>query len=130
MTAKDFDSFVEILFCFSGPPPVLSNFLLCVIGVMINKEHIIALLKKYKKEQSKQFGVIKMGIFGSVARGSANESSDIDIVVEPNKRNLLNRIGLKMSLEDFLGVPVDVVVYREDLSPLLKERITKDVIYV
>jgi len=97
---------------------------------MINKEHIIALLKKYKKEQSKQFGVIKMGIFGSVARGSANESSDIDIVVELNKRNLLNRIGLKMSLEDFLGVPVDVVAYREDLSPLLKERITKDVIYV
>jgi predicted nucleotidyltransferase len=71
-----------------------------------------------------------MGVFGSVARGSANESSDIDIVVELNKRNLLNRIGLKMSLEDFLGVPVDVVAYREDLSPLLKERITKDVIYL
>ncbi len=53
-----------------------------------------------------------------------------DIVVELNKRNLLNRIGLKMSLEDFLGVPVDVVAYREDLSPLLKERIARDVIYV
>ncbi|WP_457553702.1 nucleotidyltransferase family protein [Desulfobacula sp.] len=97
---------------------------------MINKEHIIALLKKYKKEQSKRFGVTKMGFFGSVARGSANKGSDIDIVVELNKRNLLNRIGLKMSLEDFLGVPVDVVAYREDLSPLLKERIAKDVIYV
>ncbi|MBT3179225.1 MAG: nucleotidyltransferase family protein [Desulfobacula sp.] len=97
---------------------------------MINKEHIIALLKKYKKEQSKRFGVTKMGIFGSVARGSINEGSDIDIVVELSKRNLLNRIGLKMSLEDFLGVPVDVVAYREDLSPLLKERIIRDVIYV
>jgi len=97
---------------------------------MINQQHIIALLKKYKKEQSKRFGVTRMGVFGSVARGSANENSDIDIVVELNKRNLLNRIGLKMSLEDFLGVPVDVVTYREDLSPLLKERITKDVIYV
>ncbi len=97
---------------------------------MINKEHIIALLKKYKKEQSKRFGVTKIGVFGSVARGSANEGSDIDIVVELSKRNLLNRIGLKMSLEDFFGVPVDVVAYREDLSPLLKERITKDAIYV
>jgi len=97
---------------------------------MINQQHIIALLKKYKKEQSKRFGVTRMGVFGSVARGSANKNSDIDIVVELNKRNLLNRIGLKMSLEDFLGVPVDVVTYREDLSPLLKERITKDVIYV
>ncbi|MFH2060250.1 MAG: nucleotidyltransferase domain-containing protein [Pseudomonadota bacterium] len=97
---------------------------------MIIKEHIIALLKKYKKEQSKQFGVIKMGVFGSVARGSANDGSDIDIVVELSKRNLLNRIGLKMSLENFLGAPVDIVAYREDLSPLLKERITRDVIYV
>ena len=97
---------------------------------MINKKHIIALLKKYKKEQSKRFGVTKIGVFGSVARGSAEEGSDIDIVVELSKRNLLNRIGLKMSLEDFLGVPVDVVAYREELSPLLKERITKDVIYV
>ncbi len=87
-------------------------------------------MKKFKKEQSKRFGVTKMGIFGSVARGSVHESSDIDIVVELSKQNLLNRIGLKMSLEKFLGMPVDVVAYRENLSPLLKERITKDVIYV
>jgi len=98
--------------------------------IMINKKKIIALLKKFKKEQSKRFGVTKMGIFGSVARGSVHESSDIDIVVELSKQNLLNRIGLKMSLEKFLGMPVDVVAYRENLSPLLKERITKDVIYV
>ncbi len=97
---------------------------------MINKEHIIALLKEYKKKQAIKFGVTKMGIFGSVARGTVNKDSDVDIVVEINKPNLLNRIGLKMSLEDFLGMPVDIVTYREDLSPLLKERISKDVIYV
>lgn len=98
--------------------------------MMINKEQIIALLKEYKKKQAIKFGVIKMGVFGSVARGTVNKDSDIDIVVEINKRNLLNRIGLKMSLEDYLGMPVDIVTYREDLSPLLKERISKDVIYV
>lgn len=97
---------------------------------MINKEQIIALLKEYKKKQAVQFGVVKMGLFGSVARGTVSEDSDVDIVVELNKRNLLNRIGLKLSLENFLGVPVDVVTYREDLNPLLKERISKDVIYV
>ena len=97
---------------------------------MINKKHIISLLKEYKKKQAEKFGITKMGIFGSVARGTVNKDSDIDIVVELSKRNLLNRIGLKMSLEDFLGMPVDVVTYREDLSPLLKERISKDVIYV
>ena len=98
--------------------------------MMINIEHIIALLKEYKKKKAEKFGVTKMGVFGSVARGTVNKNSDIDIVVQLSKRNLLNRIGLKMSLEDFLGMPVDVVTYREELSPLLKERISKDVIYV
>ncbi len=97
---------------------------------MINKEQRILLLKEYKKKQADKFGITKMGVFGSIARGNANEDSDIDIVVELNKRNLLNRIGLKMSLEGFLGMPVDVVTYRENLSPLLKERILKDVICV
>jgi len=97
---------------------------------MINKEQIIILLKEYKREQAHRFGITKMGIFGSFARGSTNENSDIDIVVELKKRNLLNRIGLRMSLENFLGMPVDVVTFREDLSPLLKERIKKDVVYV
>lgn len=97
---------------------------------MINKKQIIALLKEYKKDQALEFGVVKIGLFGSVARGTMNEDSDVDIVVELNKRNLLNRIGLKISLEKFLGVPVDIVTYREDLNPLLKERISKDVIYV
>lgn len=97
---------------------------------MINKEHIITLLKEYKKNQAEQFGVVKMGLFGSVARGSVKKDSDIDIVVEFKKRNLLNRIGLKMSLEDYLDMPVDVVADRGDLNPLLKERISRDVIYV
>ncbi len=97
---------------------------------MINKEHIITLLKEYKKNQAEQFGVVKMGLFGSVARGTVKKDSDIDIVVEFKKRNLLNRIGLKMSLEDYLDMPVDVVADRGDLNPLLKERISRDVIYV
>ena len=88
---------------------------------MTKKEQIIALLKEYKNsKQAEQFGIIKMGIFGSVARGSADKNSDIDIVVELSKRNLLNRIGLKMSLENFLEMSVDVVVQRNDLSSLLK----------
>lgn len=97
---------------------------------MINKDQAIALLKEYKIKQSGRFGIIKIGFFGSLARGTEHENSDIDIVVELNTRNLLNRIALKMSLEKFLGMPVDIVTYREDLNPLLKERISKDVIYV
>ena len=97
---------------------------------IINKEQIITLLKEYKTKQAGRFSVTKMGVFGSVARGTVNKDSDIDIVVELSRRNLLNRIGLQMSLENFLGMSVDIVTYRDGLSPLLKKRIKKDVIYV
>ena len=97
---------------------------------MINKEQIITQLREYKTKQAYKFGVTQMGVFGSVARGTATEVSDIDIVVKLTKRNLLNRISLRMSLEKFLGMPVDIIAYRESLSPLLKTHIKKDVIYV
>lgn len=97
---------------------------------MIDKDQILLLLKEYKKNSSQKFGITKMGVFGSFARGTFKHDSDIDIVVEIEKRNLLNRISLQLSLEKFLGIPVDIVVYRDSLSPLLKKRIKRDVIYV
>ena len=51
---------------------------------MIDKEQILALLKEYKKNRSGKFGITKMGVFGSVARGTFKQGSDIDIVVELN----------------------------------------------
>ena len=96
----------------------------------MDKERMLTLLKQYKKHTAPRYGVVRMGVFGSVARGSSNAASDIDIVVKLNRQNLINTIGLKQSLEDFFGVPVDVVNYTENLSPLLKQRINKDVIYV
>lgn len=97
---------------------------------MADKERIIVQLKAYRAQRAEHFGITKMGVFGSVARGSFKDGSDVDIVVELKKRNLLNRIALKQSLENYLGLRVDVVSYRENLSPLLKERIKRDVIYV
>ncbi|MGM0656347.1 MAG: nucleotidyltransferase family protein [Thermodesulfobacteriota bacterium] len=96
----------------------------------MDKERILRLLKQYKKHTAPRYGVVRMGVFGSVARGSSNAASDIDVVVKLNRQNLINTIGLKQSLEDFFGVPVDLVNYTENLSPLLKQRINKDVIYV
>ena len=64
---------------------------------MLNQKQVMALLKEYKQNQAARFGVTKMGVFGSVARWTSMENSDI--FVELSKRNLLNRIGLKMSPE-------------------------------
>ena len=59
---------------------------------------------------AKQYGAHNVRIFGSVARGDAAETSDLDIVVffEPG-RSLFDHGGLLMDLRELLGVKVDVV---------------------
>lgn len=55
-------------------------------------------------------GATNVRVFGSVARGSAGPTSDIDLLVdfEPD-RSLLDHVGLWRELEAFLGRSVDVV---------------------
>jgi predicted nucleotidyltransferase len=62
--------------------------------------------------------------FGSRARGDARSGSDVDLAVLPRRSNPpLDRITAEAELarfaEDQLGVPVDVVMIRRDLSPAL-----------
>jgi len=56
------------------------------------------------------FGVTSLSIFGSVARGDATESSDIDMLVEFGAPvGFFAMARLKHHLEDLLGAPVDLV---------------------
>ena len=61
-------------------------------------------------EIARRYGASNVRIFGSVARGDATESSDLDILVrfEPGC-SLLDQGGLLMDLRDLLGVKVDVI---------------------
>lgn len=76
-----------------------------------------------------RYGVTRIGIFGSVARGEATANSDIDVVVHM-RPDLLQRVRLKAELEGLLGRSVDVIRYRPDMNPYLKARIDQEVRYV
>jgi len=55
-------------------------------------------------------GAFNVRVFGSVARGEADECSDVDLLVEMEAgRSLLDVGGLYMDLHDLLGCEVDVV---------------------
>ena len=43
---------------------------------------IIQILRQFKNENHKKYSILSIGIFGSVARGSFKDQSDIDVVVE------------------------------------------------
>ncbi|MDW8154633.1 MAG: nucleotidyltransferase family protein [Armatimonadota bacterium] len=69
-----------------------------------------------------------MRVFGSVARGDADEQSDLDFVVilEPG-RTLFDLGGLQYELEQRLGCPVDVVT-EEGLRARIRERVLKEAV--
>lgn len=87
-------------------------------------------LSEFKSQFGDKFGIIRLGIFGSVAREENNENSDIDIVVEVKKPSLTIMYELEQSLKALFGCDVDLVRYRQSLRPLFKSNIQKDVVFV
>jgi len=76
----------------------------------------------------KEFGVRRIGIFGSFARGEAKKDSDVDVLVEFEKKTFDNYMGLKFFLEERLSRRVDLVI-ADALKAALKEEILKEVKY-
>lgn len=85
----------------------------------------ILILKSSADYIENEFGVKKLGIFGSIARQEDNDNSDIDIFVDmPPKA--LKIVGLKLYLQQLLGRTVDIVRSRSRLDSVLKNEIARD----
>ncbi|MCH7762731.1 MAG: nucleotidyltransferase domain-containing protein [Candidatus Marinimicrobia bacterium] len=96
----------------------------------MSRSEIIQTLKEFKKQYAEEYGILLIGVFGSVARDDAKKESDIDVVVKIKKQDLFKLIGIKQDLEEIFNVPVDVISYREKMNSFLKKRIEKEAIYV
>jgi predicted nucleotidyltransferase len=67
-------------------------------------------------------------IFGSYATGEAHEESDIDLLVEfQGNSDLLDIVGLKLDLEEWLGKKVDIVT-RNSISPYIRDKVVDQAI--
>ena len=84
------------------------------------RPEILAITKKY--------GAGNVRLFGSVARGEADEASDIDLLVEMEPgRSLFDMGGMLMELESLLGCKVDLVTER-GLKNRIRERVLKEAV--
>jgi predicted nucleotidyltransferase len=76
---------------------------------VLTKEKIIKLLQENHPYLAAEFGVSKIGLFGSYAKGQSGDASDIDLIVEFERPIGLRFIDLVDYLENLLGRKVDVL---------------------
>lgn len=94
------------------------------------KNEVSEILLSHRQE-IESFGVKRIGLFGSFAKGKQQSTSDVDFIVEfiQGKKNFRNFINLAFYLEDLLHRKVELIT-PESLSPYLKLNILKETRYV
>lgn len=75
---------------------------------------------------AKRHGAHNIRVFGSVARGEANENSDLDLLVAwETGRSLLDHAGLVQDLQELLGVKVHLGT-EKSLHWYVRDRILRE----
>ncbi|MCL2413175.1 MAG: nucleotidyltransferase family protein [Bacteroidales bacterium] len=97
---------------------------------MHTQNQYITALQHFKQEYGAKYGITRMGIFGSVARGEHTEESDVDVLVEAPEMSVYTLIGIRHELEEMMKVPVDVVFNSKYMPKKFKTRIEREIVYV
>lgn len=85
----------------------------------------LRILRAQQAKLQRDFGVVSLCLFGSVARGQQQESSDVDICVEMAP-NPFARMEMKRYLEGLMECPVDVVRRHRGMNDNLVRQIQKE----
>jgi len=97
---------------------------------MSSIDHIMRIIATSREELRSEFGVIGIGIFGSVVRDEQGAGSDIDILVEFERPiGFVRFMRLEKRLAELVGMPVDLVT-KKALKPHIGKRILQEVRYV
>jgi predicted nucleotidyltransferase len=84
--------------------------------MMTSTDEIIERLPQARPQLAQEFGVTRIAIFGSYARGEQQEDSDVDVLVEVDPSIGLRFVDLADRIEAVLGMRADVIS-RRAISP-------------
>jgi len=90
----------------------------------------VGMLKRNKGEIISRYGVERIGVFGSQARGEGRSKSDVDVLVKfkEGEETFDHYMDLKFFLEDLFKRDVDLVIM-ETIKPRLKKSILAEAVY-
>jgi predicted nucleotidyltransferase len=97
----------------------------------MDRERVVSKLREHEPEL-RAAGIMTLSLFGSVARGDADDQSDVDLMADfdsAKKLSLLGAVGLENKLSDILGLKADLL-QRETLKPDVLQRATREAIRV
>lgn len=96
----------------------------------MKRDDILSFLSDFKRNYSEKYGIIEIGVFGSIARDEARDDSDVDICIKTRTPNPFILVHIKDDIEQRIQKHVDIVRVREKMNPFLKTRIEKEGVYV
>jgi predicted nucleotidyltransferase len=96
----------------------------------MSKNDVLKILLQVKTECADKYGIIDLGLFGSVARDEARSDSDVDVCVRTRTPDPFILVHLKEELERRTHQRVDIVRMRDNMNKFLRLRIEKECVYV
>lgn len=96
---------------------------------MKTKTEYLAILRQFKEKAADKYGILKIGIFGSVARDEQTVDSDLDVCVELKIPDAFILVDIRDELEQLCKCKVDLVRLRKGMSNLFKKNIERDGIF-
>ncbi len=99
----------------------------------LTREEILQKLKENQSYLSSKYGLKRIGIFGSYAKGTQIETSDIDIIVEFNRPIGLEFVEFTEYLENLLEKKIDVLTnvgVEQIRNSKIVQQIKETIIYV
>jgi uncharacterized protein len=94
------------------------------VNVMRLKQ-ILSILRQMKPTLHERYGVERIGVFGSVARGEDGTESDVDLLVDFSRPIGWEIVDLQDELERALGNRVDLVT-RRALRPAMRDDVLRE----
>ena len=85
-------------------------------------------IKKISIPVAQKYGVKKLALFGSCARGEQRPTSVIEFLIDKGRIRGLEFFGFINDLEDNLGIPIDVLTYDSLKESLIADAIEDEVV--